>query len=72
MAKESGDEFVSCLECGDTIAPAVDRVYPVGCEDVICMACALRRGGIYDGNADRWQTAPRTDDLLESVEPFAH
>jgi hypothetical protein len=50
----------------------VDRVFPVGCEDVICMECPLRGGGAYDESEDRWETGPRIDDLLESVEPLAH
>ena len=72
MPNDQNEEFVSCLECGASVAPAVDRVFPVGCEDVICMECALKRGGIYDENEDRWETEPRIDDLLESVEPLAH
>jgi hypothetical protein len=66
------DELVSCLECGAMVAPAVDRVFPVGCEEIICMECALRRGGVYDENEDRWETEPRIADLLESVESHAH
>jgi len=31
------------------------------------MECALRRGGAYDENEDRWETNPRVDDLLVSV-----
>jgi hypothetical protein len=36
------------------------------------MECALRRGGVYDENEDRWETEPRIADLLETVESHAH
>ena len=72
MPNGRNEEFVSCLDCGASVAPAVDRVFPVGCEDVICMECALKRGGIYDEGEDRWETEPQIDDLLESIEPLAH
>jgi hypothetical protein len=31
---------------------------------VLCMECALRRGGAWDEGRDRWSVPPRVDDLL--------
>ena len=61
-----------CLECGATISAVVDRVFAVGCDDVICMECAERRGGEYDEEEDRWKITPQIDDLLQAVESHAH
>ena len=66
------DEFVPCLVCGALVSPAVNRIFAVGCEDLICMECALRRGGAYDESEDRWGVAPHVDDLLDEVEHVGH
>jgi hypothetical protein len=66
------DETMTCLDCGEPVSPSTDRMYAVGCEDVLCMACCLARGGVYDEDADRWTVPPKIDDLLRSVEIHAH
>lgn len=70
----SGDDdgFETCLGCGAQVSSVVNRLFPVGCDDVICMECALRRGGEYDEERDQWKVAPQVDDLLEAVESHAH
>ena len=71
MATEQ-DDLVSCLDCGELVSPVGDRVYAVGCEDVLCMTCSLARGGAYDEVEDRWVVVPRFDDLAQSAEAHAH
>lgn len=66
------DEPMTCLDCGELVSRSADRMYAVGCEDVLCMACCLARGGIYDEDEDRWTVPPKIDDLLRSVEVHAH
>lgn len=66
------DAVETCLDCGALVSAVVNRVFAVGCDDVICMECAERRGGEYDEEQDRWKVAPQVDDLLESVESHAH
>jgi len=58
----------SCLDCGDSLAPAVDRVFAVRHGQAICMACAGRRGGIYDESTDGWLKEPRVDDLFDLLD----
>jgi hypothetical protein len=53
-----------CADCGTAVSPGEDRVYPFGTESVVCMECAVRRGGAYDEAKDRWTVPPRVDDLL--------
>lgn len=66
------DDLLSCLDCGELVSPVGDRVYAVGSDDVLCMACSLARGGNYDEVEDRWVVPPRVDDLLTSAEAHAH
>jgi hypothetical protein len=65
MTEEPRDDAACCVECGDDVAPAVDRVYPVFQAWVICMDCAHRRGGVYDASCDRWLREPHLDDLRD-------
>jgi hypothetical protein len=62
------DSLVNCVGCGEPVAPAVDRMFAVGNDDVLCMTCCLSRGGVYDELEDRWVDLPRVDDLLRSME----
>ena len=59
---------LSCLDCGDALAPALDRVFAVRSGQAICMACAGRRGGVYDEGIDGWRTEPRVDDLFDLLD----
>lgn len=65
MPQDLREQAASCVECGDDVAPANDRVYPVFRACVICMDCARKRGGVYDAVGDRWEQQPRLDDLRE-------
>lgn len=58
MATGPDDDLLPCIECEAVVAPGTDRAFPVGTADVLCMACALRRGGAYDEIQDRWKEAP--------------
>ena len=63
-------EFIRpCADCGAAIEEE-SRVFGFGAEAVLCWACALRRGGAYDSEEDRWTIAPSVTDLLEK-EPEA-
>jgi hypothetical protein len=61
------DDLVNCVGCGEAVTPAVDRVFAVGNDDVLCMTCCLSRGGVYDEEEDRWIDPPRVDDLLVAM-----
>jgi len=67
LGMESAD-LAACADCGETVSPLVERVYLFGTESVLCMECAVRRGGVYDGADDRWLPEPSVDDLLEASE----
>jgi hypothetical protein len=67
MRSEPDDDLATCLDCRWQVPPE-DRVYAVGCEDVLCLECALRRRGRYDESEDRWIVAPSVADLLASAE----
>jgi hypothetical protein len=69
MATDETFDMFGCSDCGATVAPAQDRVYAFGTDGVLCMECALRRGGAWDEGRDRWTVAPRVDDLLVRQEP---
>lgn len=44
-----------CSLCG---APAAERAFAFGTENVLCAACAVERGGCYDAERDVWSTPP--------------
>ena len=63
MHRSEGDDRVRCLQCGAEISMARDRAYAVGEEDVLCQACAMKRGGAYDERQDKWVEPPKLDGL---------
>jgi hypothetical protein len=74
MASYEPDELAPCSDCGAVVASDQERLYAFGTEGVLCMECALRRGGAWDEGRDRWSVPPRVDDLLvrydsESAQP---
>lgn len=68
MGSYEAEDLTACAECGTPVSPAEDRVYAFGVDSVLCMACALRRGGAYDEEKDRWTVPPRVNDLLQRSE----
>jgi hypothetical protein len=58
MHRSEERDLGSCVDCGAEITPASDRGYSFGTRGVLCMECALRRGGEYDSGDDRWVQSP--------------
>lgn len=56
-------EIFVCTLCGESVKPATERAFAFGDEDVLCYACAVRRGGRYDDAEDRWTVPPKVADL---------
>jgi hypothetical protein len=54
----------NCSDCGVPVAPLGERLYAFGTDGLLCMECALRRGGAWDEGRERWTVPPRVDDLL--------
>jgi len=55
-----------CIECGSEIdadQAVAQRTFALTDELVLCHACALRRGGVYDDAEDKWKLAPRLEDV---------
>jgi hypothetical protein len=63
MEPEELDELVECWECGETVSPSEDSVFQFGDRAVLCLECAIRRGGAYDAIEERWTRPPSTADL---------
>jgi len=59
----SETEYLACAECGAEISVGRDRSYQVGVDTVLCFGCALRRGGSYDEQQDRWRNPPDTSGI---------
>ena len=64
MRRSEADLVRPCADCGAPIEEE-SRVFGFGSDAVICWTCALRRGGAYDSEEDRWTIAPSVTDLLE-------
>ncbi len=69
MDREEEGELTTCAECGSEIAPATDEAFAFGETGFLCMECALRRGGVYDADQDRWTVAPDVSDLWDERRP---
>jgi hypothetical protein len=53
-----------CADCGAPVEQE-ERVFGFGADAVLCWECALRRGGAYDSEEDRWTVEPGVTDLLK-------
>lgn len=69
MANNEGDEPMACSDCGNSLYRSDDRLYAFGTDGVLCMECALIRGGAWDESKERWTVPPRVEDLLTGYEP---
>jgi len=63
MEPEELDELVDCWDCGETVSPSEDSVFQFGDRAVLCLKCAIRRGGAYDAIGERWTRPPSIGDL---------
>ena len=58
MHREEEMELRSCIDCGAVISVGSDRGYAFGTRGLLCAACAIQRGGEYDGGEERWVRDP--------------
>jgi len=56
-----------CSDCGQPLPLAAERCCSLSEITTLCWDCALRRGGIYDSDQDRWSVLPDAGDLEESA-----
>lgn len=57
---------LNCIDCGtpiDADQAVAERTFAITGEVVLCHACALRRGGVYDDADDKWKIAPRLEQV---------
>jgi hypothetical protein len=52
-----------CVVCGEIVAEGLTPFYELADERVLCLGCALQRGGRHDPTEDRWIVPPQTSDL---------
>jgi hypothetical protein len=69
MHRQEWTELTTCIDCGDEIDPATDDAFPVGETGYLCLKCAVRRGGSFDPEEDRWTTPPDVADLPDERRP---
>lgn len=62
MQVEELEDIVECIDCGAPMAPGQDRAFALSDDAFLCLACATRRGGVYDETEDRWAAAPNVGD----------
>lgn len=65
MHRSEAEELEQCASCGAEVAPE-DRTFPISDEEVLCFACAVRRGGAFDDPHDRWSAPPDISDLVRT------
>jgi hypothetical protein len=67
MHRSEEHEWACCVDCGAEIRPGPDPTFALGA-GVLCLDCALRRGGRYDAEQDRWVTEPDFGDLAPAFD----
>jgi hypothetical protein len=67
--REELEDQTSCADCGALISRAGERGFAFGESEVLCFACAERRGGSYDSDEDRWTRSPSLSGLATLGEP---
>jgi hypothetical protein len=63
MHREESEELTTCADCGATVSASAEPCYGFGAQGFVCFECALRRGGSYDSDQDRWSIPPDVADL---------
>ncbi len=69
MHREEAECEAPCAECGALLVAAVDRGFAFAEAGVLCFECALKRGGRFDAEEERWTVDPRVADLLRDYRP---
>jgi len=71
MTTRAGESsyLIDCVDCGHSVDPAFDRSFAITDEILLCHACAVRRGGVYDSDDERWAAAPSLDGITEERSP---
>jgi hypothetical protein len=63
MHREEWEREETCGSCGAAISPDSERGYAFGLSGLLCWTCAIRRGGRYDAELERWVGPPDVSDL---------
>jgi len=58
-----------CSACGRDVGFFAADSYEDSTGVVLCPACAIKRGGVYDPEQDRWLVPPKVGDLQSDVRP---
>lgn len=64
---ENREEREVCASCGERIALDSERGFVFGTGNVLCAACATRRGGRYDARRDAWDEPPDLSGLADEA-----
>ena len=62
MHRDEAEQIGSCADCNAPTTPG-DRGYAFGTTGLLCWECAVRRGGSYEADEDRWTRSPDVADL---------
>ena len=68
MEEEEFEDLEVCADCGLSIAGSTSS-FVFSDLGVLCFACALRRGGRYDGENDAWIVPPDLSGLPQEQRP---
>ena len=50
-------------DCGAPIAEGADPSFAFGTRSTLCFECAIRRGGEYDAETEKWTVTPDVSSL---------
>lgn len=65
------DAVGSCADCEQDVGLEDSHAFTLPDGGLLCWACALIRGGVYDDKYDRWVVSPAAEDLPDERRPHA-
>lgn len=68
MHRSEDRELALCADCGAQLRPGPDTTFSFGVSGVLCLECAVRRGGRYDGARDHWTEEPSLSGLEDAFD----
>ncbi len=69
MDREELEEELICADCGALFWTNAYPAYLWGESGVLCFECAVKRGGEFDAELDRWVCEPNVGDLPDERRP---
>jgi hypothetical protein len=69
MHREENELTGVCVVCGEPTDVTTERAFGYGEDGLVCWACAIDRGGVYDEDRQAWVKPPDLAGLPDASRP---